>query len=104
MIGDNGIGEVIDRKFEIQARCIEHDHVYDDRHAVLMLAKDLALPNTLRFYRSECLRLGAAENQLRGIDLLIERVDRYQAANPTVCKVPDVDDGRGDHILAPNRG
>ena len=103
MIGENGIGEAIDRKFEIQARCIEHDHAYDDHHAILMLAKDKAVPATLRFYRAECERIGAGPAQLRGIDLLIERVDRYQAANPGVLKVADIDEEKGAHIIAPNR-
>lgn len=102
MVGDNHIGEAIDRKFIIRATCVEHDHDYDDNHAVLMLAKDKAVPATLRFYRQECERLGAAAPQLRGIDLLIERVDRYQAANPGVLKVADVDEERGAHITAPN--
>src|SRR5437867_2498859 len=104
MLGANGIGEAIDRKFIILAKCVEHDHAYDDHHAVLLLAKDRAVPATLRFYRQECERIGAAPNQLRGIDLLIERVERYQRVNPGVLKVPDVDDERGAPIIAPNRG
>ena len=103
MYGDNRIGEPIDRKFKILAVCTEHDHAYDDNHAVLLLAKDLAAPATLKFYRQECERLGAAPAQLRGIDLLIERVERYQVANPRVLKVADVEEDRGQHILAPNR-
>jgi hypothetical protein len=102
MTGDNGIGESIDRKFRIAALCREHDHAYNEGHAILLLAKDLAVPATLRFYRQECERIGAAPAQLQGIDLLIERVDRYQAANPHVLKVPDVDEDRGAHIVAPN--
>lgn len=73
MTGANGIGEVIDRKFQIAATCREHDHDYDGHHAVLFLAKDRAFPATLRFYRQECERIGAAPAQLAGIDLLIER-------------------------------
>ena len=103
MTGPNGIGEPIDRKFEIAARCIEHDHAYDENHAVLMLAKDRAAPATLRFYRAECERLGAGPAQLLGIDLLIERVDRYQRANPGALKVADVDEEKGAHIITPNR-
>lgn len=103
MTGDNGIGEPIDRKFVIEATCQEHTHEYDEHHAVLFLAKDKALPATLQFYRAECERIGAAPAQLDGIDLLLGRVERYQAANPHVVKVPDVDTARGAHIIAPNR-
>lgn len=103
MYKDNGIGEPIDRKFRIVAWCIEHDHIYDDGHGVFFCAKDKAFPVALRAYRVECERIGAAPAQLRGIDLLIERVDRYQAANPGILKVPDVDEALGAHIIAPNR-
>ena len=103
MIGANGIGEPIDRKFIIHALCIEHDHAYDNHHAVLLLAKDRAVPATLRFYLAECERLGAGAAQLRGIVLLIERVERYQEANPSVLKVADVDEDKGAHIIAPNQ-
>ena len=47
MVGDNGIGEPIDRKFQIEATCQEHDHAYDEHHGVLFLAKDRAVPATL---------------------------------------------------------
>lgn len=105
MIGDNRIGEAIDRKFEITARCREHNHLYDENHGVLFLAKDRALVNTLRAYRAECLMLGAAEAQILGIELLIDRVMRYQAANPEVLKVADVDEAPGaGPITQPNVG
>ena len=104
MIGDNKIGECIDRKFEISAMCIEHGHSYDHNHAILFLAKDLATPATLRFYHNECRRLGAEEAQLRAIDLLIERVERYQKMNPSILKVADVDAVLGRHIFfTPNK-
>ena len=104
MHGANRIGQVIDRKFMISEVSTEGgDRTrYDENHGVLFLAKDNAFPAALRFYRQECARLGAAAEQLLGIDLLIERVDFYQAANPDICKVPDVDGARGAHIIAPN--
>lgn len=103
MTGDNGIGEPIDRKFVIRAVCQEHDHEYDDNHGMFFCAKDRAFPVALRAYRAECERIGAGPAQLRGIDLLIERVDRYQKANPHLLKVPDIDEGLGAHIITPNR-
>lgn len=65
-----------------------------------------ALPRTLRFYRDRCFELGASSEQIVGITLLIERVERFQAANPGRCKVADVDVGTpaGDAIVAPNAG
>jgi len=103
MHGHNGIGEPVERKFRISAVSTEHGNLHDENHAVLFLAKDRAFPVALRAYRAECERIGAAPAQLSGIDLLIERVERYQAANPHLVKVPDVDDGpAGAPIIAPN--
>lgn len=93
----------IDRKFTIEATCLEHRHRHTEHDAVLFLAKDQAFPTTLRFYRQECERLGAAPRQLLGIDLLIDRVERYQAAYPERIKVADIDEtATGDAIVAPN--
>ena len=96
--------EAIDRKFTIDATCREHGHVFTEADAVLFLAKDKALPATLKFYREWCQRIGADERQLLGIDLLIQRVEAWQAANPDRVKIPDVDlSTAGDAIIAPNR-
>lgn len=105
MIGDNKIGERIDRKFSIMAKCIEHDHVYDHNHAVLFLAKDKALVKTLAFYMEECRNLNATSTQLTGIALLIERVKRYQEANKDIVKVADIDADTiaGASITEPNK-
>lgn len=103
MVGDNGIGEPVDRKFTFLARSSESGKTYDEQDGVVFLAKDKAVGPTLRFYREECERIGASPAQLRGVDLLIERVDRYQAANPSVLKVADIDEEKGAHIIAPNR-
>jgi|SRR2546422_4446793 len=96
-------GERIDRKFSIQARCREHGHEHTEWTSVLFLAKDKALPATLRFYLGECRRIGADQRQLDGIILLISRVERFQAEHPGLVKIPDVDAGeQGDAIVAPN--
>lgn len=102
MTGDNGIGEPIDRKFIITAKCSEHEHSYDDNHGVFFCAKDLAFPAALRAYRAEAERIGAGPGQLGGIDRLIERVARYQVVNAGICKVPDVDEAHVARIAGPN--
>ena len=104
MLRDNGIGEPIDRKFTILAASLEHGRLHDENDSVLFLAKDRAFVAVLPAYRDECAALGAGGRQLAGIDRLIERVNAYQAANPDVVKIPDVDDGPvGDAIVAANR-
>jgi hypothetical protein len=95
--------ERIDRKFTITATCTEHDHTFTEIDSVLFLAKDKALPATLQFYRAECERIGAGLYQLMGIDLLIQRVLRFQRERPDLVKVPDVDDTKeGRAIILPN--
>jgi len=83
--------EPIDRKFTFNATCCEHAHEHSHMDAMVFLAKDKALPATLHFYRDECFRLNAQPEQLQGIDLLIERVLRYQVEYPALVKVADID-------------
>ena len=94
--------EPIDRKFNFSAICTEHGETYTHHEAMVFLAKDKALVPTLEFYREECEKLGAMPAQMLGIDLLIERVRRYQAENQEKIKVADIDLPEGERILAPN--
>ncbi len=88
-----GSVEAIDSKFVFLAVCREHGHRHTHRDGIVFLAKDQALPATLRFYRTECIRLDASPEQIWGIDMLIERVERYQAEYPDIVKVADIDLG-----------
>ena len=83
--------EPIDRKFTFCATCTEHDHEFGHLDAMVFLAKDKALPDTLRYYQNRCQDMGASAEQLQGIELLIQRVARYQAEHPDQVKVADVD-------------
>lgn len=91
--------ETVDRKFKIKATCVAHDHVYTEQDSILFLAKDPAVPPTLEFYRRECQRLGADERQIKCIDLLIERVKKFQSENYDKVKVGDVDQGKEEEIV-----
>lgn len=97
------IGESIDRKFKIEAKCVEHGHLHSDFDSVLFLAKDKALPDTLRYYREKCRELGAEPQQIEGITLLIERVEKWQQAHRRHVKVADIDLPAGESIIAPNK-
>ena len=70
--------EKIDRKYQISAVSAEHRHSHSEFDSVLFLAKDKALVPTLQFYFEECIRLEVDINQLIGIKLLIERVQKWQ--------------------------
>lgn len=98
------IGEAIDRKFVILAVSKEHDHQHTHFDSVLFLTKDAALPATLAFYKEECARLGAADEQLLGTDLLLKRVQEWQRRHAALLKVADVDMSlsAGQAVVAPN--
>lgn len=57
------------------------------------LIKDDAFPNTLRFYREECIKKGAAAAQVEAIDEAIKRMDLWRNQNPEKLKVPDIQEG-----------
>lgn len=60
---------------------------------MVFLAKDNAVPATLRFYFGECQRQGASRDQLAAVADMIDRVDAWREANPNLCKTPDVQPG-----------
>lgn len=60
---------------------------------VVFLVKDNAFLPTLRFYREECQRQGAASAQLQAVDEAIARVEAWRAVNTDRCKTPDVEPG-----------
>lgn len=94
--------KAIDRKYAFYALNRKTGNTHDDTEGVVFLAKDNAFPATLRFYRTECERQGAQPAQLKGIDLLIERVDAYRARHSDICKVPDVTPAEAEELLRPN--
>jgi len=70
--------EVIDRKFEFTALNPCNGHVHTQKDALVLCAKDAAVVPALKAYRDECARLGCNEEHIASINLLIERVQRYQ--------------------------
>lgn len=57
------------------------------KNAIVFVAKDKALLPTLRTYASECSSIGANDEHIASIMLLIERVQEYQ--RDIEVKVPD---------------
>jgi hypothetical protein len=68
----------------------KNDERIDDSEYVVFLAKDNAFAAVLPVYRAICLQLGCEPEQIRQIDLLIERVHQWREANPHRKKNPDV--------------
>lgn len=87
------MNEPIDGKFQFFAEHVTKKTTHSHLDGIVFLAQDDCVPATLRFYRQECERHGAGTLQLKGVDRLIEQVDRWRAAHPERCKVPDVEAG-----------
>lgn len=80
----------IDRKYTIHATNPCSGSVHTEMDSVLFLAKDKAfLEGALPGYRAKCVELGANPAHIESIDLLIERVRKYQQDREV--KVPDTD-------------
>jgi hypothetical protein len=79
--------EIIDRKFLFLAINPFNRHMYTEKNAMVFCAKDKALPATLNFYREECKRIGAGEDHILSVGLLLDRVMEYQ--HLVESRVPD---------------
>ncbi len=81
----------IDRKFTIRAVAHKSKKCYTEDNAALFLAKDKAFLLALPFYLEKCKEVGAGPDQIKAVELMIERVRKFQEENPAEVKVPDVD-------------
>lgn len=78
---------IIDRKFQLLAVNPVNGKTYTEDNAMVLCAKDKAVPAALRAYLVECERLGANPEHLESVGLLIERVEDYQRR--VESRVPD---------------
>ena len=69
---------MIDRKFVFEATNPCNGKKYTNRNALVLCAKDLAVPAALEAYKAECVKLGSNPEHIESIGLLIERVKQYQ--------------------------
>lgn len=79
---------VIDRKFMILAVNLVNGKVYDETSALLLCAKDAAVPPALLTYRDACARLGSNQEHIDSIAKLSARVQVFQT-NRGGGRVPD---------------
>jgi hypothetical protein len=85
--------EVLDRKFTINAKKIKDGNTVTESEAVLFLAKDNLIVPMLHAYLSLCRRNPVNDAQIKGVELLIARVEKWRSANTSLCKFPDIDTG-----------
>lgn len=84
---------MIDRKFKILAVNPVNGKIYTEENALLLCAKDKAVPAALKAYREECIRIGANPMHVESVGLLLRRVEQFQAENES-----RVTDTVGDEI------
>lgn len=69
---------MIDRKFKILAVNPVNGKTYTEDTALLLCAKDAAVPAALAAYANECSRIGANPEHIESVWLLHDRVVDYQ--------------------------
>jgi hypothetical protein len=70
--------ETIDRKFRFLAINPCNGNIYTEKDALILCAKDRAVPAALKAYLAECTKIRCNNEHLRSIGLLIQRVEDYQ--------------------------
>jgi UV DNA damage repair endonuclease len=96
------MGEVIDRKFKIDAISLNTGKKYTHNNSVLFLAKDELLPKLLDKYHELCVEAKVDNRQLLGVSLLKERVIAWQRKNIKKVHLPDVSEGKEEKRICKN--
>lgn len=98
------MAEVIDRKFKFSAVSIRSGKTYTEKDAMVFLIKDALLPDLLDAYIGLCAKAQVDERQLRGVQLLKDRVMTWQRKNEKKVHKPDVEEGKEEkRICKPNK-
>lgn len=96
--------EIIDRKYKITAVSLNSGKTYTEKHALLFKLSDALLPDLIDKYLELCHRNGVDVLQIEGLELLKERVLKWQRANIKLVKMPGVDPGKEEkRICKPNK-
>jgi len=98
------MNEYIDRKFKFKATSIKSGKVYTQKNALVFLVKDALLPDLLDKYLELCLQRGVDDKQVLGVQLLKDRVLKWQRTYPTRVQLPGVALGDEEkRVCKPNR-
>jgi len=79
----------VDMKYCGIVRRISDSTILPQDQMIVFNAADNAVPKMLEEYLRECERIGCGEDHLLRVGELIERAQRWRAANPDICKIPD---------------
>jgi len=77
----------IDRKFKMIAVNPVTGKVYTEENALVLCAKDAAVPAALEAYRNKCVQLKANREHIASIELLLQRVLQFQMDHER--RIPD---------------
>lgn len=95
--------EDLDRKFIFTATKTKDGVTVTQKEAIIFLAKDNLLIPTLTYYKELCIRSGASDEQVVGVDLLINRVLTWRNCNQDKLKYPDIGDEEAEYVCKPNK-
>lgn len=96
--------EAIDRKFSFTAVSVKSGKTYTQKDAIVFLAKDELLPDLLDKYWELCVQRQVDPRQIEGVQLLKDRVLKFQRVNIKKVKLPDVEKGKEEKkICKPNK-
>lgn len=79
----------LDAKFSGVIFKVKDGSIVPDDQYMVFLAKDQAFFNTLKFYREECIRLGADQEHIDAVNRTIDRLITWRIKNNDRLKVPD---------------
>jgi len=91
--GRDKMAEIVDRKFKFTAISNKSGKKYTEKNAIVFLVKDSLLPNLLDKYIELCSQAQVDERQLKGMQLLKDRVMTWQRSNASKVHKPDVAEG-----------
>lgn len=96
--------EVIDRKFKFKAISNKSGKVYTEKNALVFLIKDALLPDLLDKYKELCIHANVDDRQIRGVELLKDRVLAWQRKNEKKVHYPDIEQGKEEkRVCKPNK-
>lgn len=86
----------LDAKFNGVVFKVKDGTIVPDDEYMVFLAKDNAFLPTLRFYHTECVRIGADEEHIAAVSRTLDRLIEWRAHNQHRLKVPDA---KGEKLL-----
>jgi hypothetical protein len=96
--------EKIDRKYIFRAISINSGKKYTQNNAIIFLAKDELLPSILDKYIELLITKNADERQIKGVELLKDRVLTWQRKYEKKVSLPNVQSGKEEkNVCKPNK-